>query len=89
MTSYVTDVDFISDHFPAFWQAWLNIFLKLILKCALSSVILSFIKIASHENTRGIELKKKTLFQCAYTLFTSRFLLWFEFQFVIVLDDLE
>ena len=28
MTSYVTDVDFISDHFPAFWQAWLNIFIK-------------------------------------------------------------
>ena len=44
MTSYVTDVYFISDHFPAFWQAWLNIFLKLILKCALSSVILIFIK---------------------------------------------
>ena len=44
MTSYITDVDFVSDHFPAFWQAWLNIFLKLILKCALSSVILIFIK---------------------------------------------
>ena len=44
MTSYVTDVDFISDHFPAFWQAWLKIFLKLILQHALSSVILLFIK---------------------------------------------
>ena len=44
MTSYVTDVDFISDHFPAFWQAWLKIFLKLILQHPLSSVILLFIK---------------------------------------------
>ena len=44
MTSYVTDVDFISDHFTAFWQEWLNIFLKWILQHALDSVILLFIK---------------------------------------------
>ena len=44
MTSYFTDVDFISDHFPAFWQEWLNIFLTVILQYAVDSVILLFIK---------------------------------------------
>ena len=44
MTSYVTDVDFISDHFPAFWQEWLNIFLKLSLQYAIDSIIQLFIK---------------------------------------------
>ena len=74
MTSYFTDVDFISDHFTVFWREWLNIFLKFFLRYAVDSVILLFIK-------------KK--FQCFYTPFISRFLLWFEFQFVIILDGLE
>ena len=39
-----TDVDFISDHFTVFWREWLNIFLKLILRYAVDSVILLFIK---------------------------------------------
>ena len=44
MTSYFTDVDFISDHFTVFWREWLNIFLNLILRYAVDSVILLFIK---------------------------------------------
>ena len=39
MTSYFTGVDFILDRFPAFWQEWLNIFLKLSLQYAIDSII--------------------------------------------------
>ena len=44
MTSYFTDVDFILGHFPAFWEEWLNIFLKLSLQYAIDSIIQLFIK---------------------------------------------
>ena len=44
MTSYFTDVDFISDHFTVFWREWLNIFLKFFLRYAVDFVILLFIK---------------------------------------------
>lgn len=44
MTSYFTGVDFILGHFPAFWQEWLNIFLKLSLQYAIDSIIQLFIK---------------------------------------------
>ena len=44
MTSYFTGVDFILDRFPAFWQEWLNIFLKLSLQYAIDSIIQLFIK---------------------------------------------
>ena len=77
MTSYFTGVDFILDRFPAFWQEWLNIFLKLSLQYAIDSIIQLFIKL------------KKTRFQSFYTPFTSRFLLWFEFRFVFKLNGLE
>ena len=44
VTSYFTGVDFILDRFPAFWQEWLNIFLKLSLQYAIDSIIQLFIK---------------------------------------------
>ena len=90
MTSYFTGVDFILDRFPAFWQEWLNIFLKLSLQYAIDSIIQLFIKSQAMKwlNTHGLGLKK-TRFQSFYTPFTSRFLLWFEFRFVFKLNGLE
>ena len=52
MTYYFTGVDFILDHFPAFWQEWLNIILKLSLQYAIDSTIQLFIKLQAMKTRR-------------------------------------